>query len=335
MCKFHNEIDTPNLKTSWEMSSEEPAYKAWETKAKLVHRYMNVKGLTRRQVTDGSVENEEQSNRRYRASEHEQVAAQKLVIYETAKAWSESKYAVKQHVAAKILNTMESKSVAETLIDARGWMMKFQMPSVSIPVPMKKLLVSYFNEKIKVSPEGALVRLLALPEYRMDVFMQYVMTAGRVRGYFAQLKKYKDKKNLGSQGKVPEAFAVGGESTQDFYIDKSDGDKRYGSVKDLVRLILKRGISAETKSKLKKYGKEILVAMLVCDDEKEMDKADGDNVSDELFDEMCSEFHMQYSGLEYEDEGGDDGDELTGSGAVNEDYENDDLEDWMCEAVED
>ena len=49
---------------------------------------------------------------------------------------------------------------------------------------------------------------------------------------------------------------------------------------------------------------EILVVMLVCDDEKEMDKAEGDNVSDELFEKMSSEFHMQYSGLEYEDEGG-------------------------------
>ena len=75
-----------------------------------------------------------------------------------------------------------SPSLSRMEVGRKGWAVKKSLPSVSFPLPMKKLMLVYFNEEPKISAETAQKRILALPQYVNDVFVEYVVTAERIKG---------------------------------------------------------------------------------------------------------------------------------------------------------
>ena len=156
--------------------------------------------------------------------------------------------------------------------------MEKALPSVSFPLPIKKLLLTYFNEIPRTSPEDAVRNLRGHVDYPQDVFVEYVVTAGRVKGYFSRFKKHKDDKKLGRNTPCP-VEACGGVAASK-YTDPASG-KTLSNVPDLAREVMRRGILGLSFGRIKEVHKRpALVAMLLEDDEGTQ-LGDGENGREE------------------------------------------------------
>jgi len=99
--------------------------------------------------------------------------------------------------------------------DAYGWLWKHSLPSVVFPSTMKRLLIKFFNEIPHVSPEGAILRLKALPQHRLDVFVEFLLTPIRVMRHFTTPNKHRKDQKIASNMPLPEHIAdIEGDNSQ-------------------------------------------------------------------------------------------------------------------------
>ena len=160
--------------------------------------------------------------------------------------------------------------------DAHGWLWKHSLPSVVFPSTMKRLLIKFFNEIPHVSPEGAILRLKALPQYRLDVFVEFLLTPMRVMRYFTTLNKHRKDHKIASNMPVPEHIAdIEGDNSQ---------HQGIGNKPKLAALICRRKISFLKPSQLCKpsFDRRVLVQMLLDDDAK-LEDNHGSKFEEEAF----------------------------------------------------
>ena len=170
---------------------------------------------------------------------------------------------------------------------------KAQPSSVVFPVPMKRLLVACFNEIQHVSPEGAMLRLKALPQHRLDVFVEFMLTPVRVMRHFTTLNQHRKDNKIGSREPVPLSIA-----------DSAADASEYKGIKDKKKLaeeIVRRGISILPKSKLckKTFPREILIQMLVDDDGPD---EENDGFEEEDFGDRLGAFYNSVGVLDNDDD---------------------------------
>ena len=240
------------------------------------------------------------SKRRFRQSETCTIGPHMRMVYDTAEAWSKETSDAAKKVGLTILHTPEHASVAEMDFDAYGWLWKHSLPSVVFPSTMKRLLIKFFNEIPHVSPEGAILRLKALPQYRLDVFVEFLLTPMRVMRYFTTLNKYRKDHKIASNMPVPEHIAdIEGDNSQ---------YQGIGNKPKLAALICRRKISFLKPSQLCKpsFDRRVLVQMLLDDDAK-LEDNHGSKFEEEAFEEDFGAYYNSRGALENEGDADSDG----------------------------
>ena len=241
----------------WSCNTSDPEYLAYEKLLKAKPTPMKFIDISRRDPLAKKVKeentNKDGTTRRFRQSERQAIGLHLAMMYNTAEAWSARKADDARKVGETTFLTAEPASVSEMEFDPHGWLGKHSLPSVVFPVHMKRLLIAYFNEIPHVSPEGAILRLKALPQYRLDVFVEFMLTPMRVMRYFTTLNQHRKDNKIGSKEPVPLSIA-------DSVVDASE----YKGIKDKKKLadeIVRRGISILPKSKLckKNFPREVLI----------------------------------------------------------------------------
>jgi hypothetical protein len=66
-------------------------------------------------------------------------------------------------------------------------------------------LLAAFNKKPRVSPELALKMLQSRPEYAFGIFVEFVVTTTRAKGYFGRFMKHRNENGVDLNGDVSEA----------------------------------------------------------------------------------------------------------------------------------
>ena len=145
--------------------------------------------------------------------------------------------------------------------------MKKATPPVHIPLRrLRQELLKLFNRKNPyIQPEEAVAHLLAIEEYRNDVFVEYCITAARVKAFFGSLLA--KKKKLYKNCDVLPLDAVEG-TTKVTYGQCKNRD-------ELLHLVRSRNILAGT---LQRKTVADLVTLLTEDDNA---KADAENDLDQ------------------------------------------------------
>jgi hypothetical protein len=300
----HTDIVTPTMKTAWSCRTDSNEYLAHEKLLKGKPQAMDFVDIHRREPSDKKTKtqdvNNDGSKRRFRQSETRLIGQHMRMIYDTAEAWSKATSDAAKKVGLTILHTPEHKSVEEMEFDAYGWLWKHSLTSVVFPSPMKRLLIQFFNEIPHVSPEGAILRLKALPQYRLDVFVEFLLTPMRVMRYFTTLNKYRKDHKMASNMPVPEHIAeIEGDNSQ--YQGISNKPK-------LAALICRRKISSLKPSQLCKpsFDRKVLVQMLLDDDAK-LEDSHGSKFEEEAFEEDFGAYYNSRGALENEDDADSDG----------------------------
>ena len=109
-----------------------------------------------------------------------------------AEQWANEKHEDDVKDAAAAFTTPEDSSVKQYVTGGKYWALKKNVPTVQISNRMANQLRLMYNEQNPhVSPEGAAVRLLALPEYRQSLYVKHVITADKIKVFFGGLKKKK------------------------------------------------------------------------------------------------------------------------------------------------
>jgi hypothetical protein len=289
----HNDLETPGLRTKWAGSSSDDAYKKWVEKEVFVPKKWKEKGVFSREYKPPRKQTAERDSSKS-GGVVEAVSAYRKTMASATQKWAASAHATSEGASAKMMagRSLHSPSGTER-VPTSGWAVKKPLPSVSFPMPMKKLLLTYFNVIPRISPEDAVKRMRA--ENPADVYIEYVVTAGRVKGYFSRFKKHKDDKQIGRSAPCPEE-ACGGEAQMQY--------NGCGDVSKLAKEIRKRGIGFGTLQSIKQLGKGTLIGMLLENDEGK--DAAGENRVEE---EHGLEMGRIFGALGDLEEGGDEGDD--------------------------
>jgi hypothetical protein len=122
-----------------------------------------------------------------------------------AEQWANEKHDDDVKDAAAAFTTPEESSVKQYATGGEYWALKKNVPTVQISNRMANQLRLMYNEQNPhVSPEGAAVGLLALPEYHQSLYAKHVITADKIKVFFGGLKKKK------VNGVVPELHRQAG-----------------------------------------------------------------------------------------------------------------------------
>ena len=70
-----------------------------------------------------------------------------------------------------------------------------------------------------MSPDQSLARLKADLQFISNVFIEYFVTATRIKGYFGRLKRYREDKLGGNEDKNIPATVAGGDPNAESYKD--------------------------------------------------------------------------------------------------------------------
>ena len=286
----HNNLVTETLRTSWSCHTDTPEYVAWLQVSGFAPVPYKFTDRFRRQAKFLFKKEEIDPKRRSRHAENKPASAHRRMILTTAASWTGKLVKSSKEFCKKVLSTPETASIANLPFEPRGWMMKRYLPSICMPKPMKVLLLEYFNEYPHVSPYGALLRLLALNQYRNDVFVMYVLTPMRIKGFFGTMLAYKKKHKIAKNTPVP-VIAAGAATTAIVYGDLTNQEL-------LAKEIIRRGISSTCKSRLVKMGRPVLVGMLQENDRACME-GDGDDIQQELFEEALVAHYSEMNGLNF------------------------------------
>ncbi len=117
----------------------------------------------------------------------------------------------------------------------------------TIPVSVKRDLIPLFNLRPKLSPEQARVKIMAMTSYEHNVYIDYFVTAAKIKQYFQTLANYRKEKKIPEDAPVDEN-AAGCDSA-----DTLDRYKNLFKIDELQHEIKQRGLSYEAqafKSKL-------------------------------------------------------------------------------------
>jgi len=212
----------------------------------------------------------EKNRRRVLKSENASVSDYRKTLVEAARDWSSSQHAMAKSETKRMLKKAEYSSTKSMVVVSKGWAHKHSLPSVQFHRGIKLHLIDCFNKKPHMSPDQALHSLKGLPQYANDVFVEYFVTATRIKGYFSRLKKHRDT-NLKAEDDVPRSVA-GEETSKDEYKDiKKKGD--------LKAEIIRRNIHVDRFSSLKKSQ---LVDVLLQHDKEYGDAEDAIDVEEDF-----------------------------------------------------
>ncbi len=118
---------------------------------------------------------------------------QKTLIH-CAKEWALEDYHTHCYNDSILFKKAEYGATKTVALKTKGWAMKKAPPAVHFPERIRQELLILFNQKDPyVQPEEALAHLRAMPEFRNDVFVEYCVTAARIKAYFGSLLTKKKK----------------------------------------------------------------------------------------------------------------------------------------------
>jgi len=203
-------------------------------------------------------------------SENAAVSQYRKTLVEAARDWSSSQHAMAKSETKRMLKKAEYSSTKSMVVVSKGWAHKHSLPSVQFHRGIKLHLIDCFNKKPHMSPDQALHSLKGLPQYANDVFVEYFVTATRIKGYFSRLKKHRDT-NLKAEDDVPRSVA-GEETSKDEYKDLKQKD-------DLKAEIIRRNILVDRFGSLKKSQ---LVDVLLQHDKEHGDAEDAIDVEEDF-----------------------------------------------------
>jgi hypothetical protein len=138
----------------------------------------------------------------------------------------------------------ETRNISVT---TKGWAKKRQCPPTRIPWSVKRDLIPLFNIRPKLSPEQARVKIIAMTQYENNVYIDYFVTAAKIKQYFQTLANYRKEKKIPADAQV-DANAAGCDSA-----DPLDRYMNLYKIDELLHEIKQRGLSSApqaSKSKL-------------------------------------------------------------------------------------
>ena len=72
---------------------------------------------------------------------------------------------------------------------------------------VKRDLIPLFNMRPKLQPEQARVKIIAMTKYEYNVYIDYFVTAGKIKQYFQTLMNYRKEKKIPEDAPVDENAA--------------------------------------------------------------------------------------------------------------------------------
>ncbi len=122
-------------------------------------------------------------------------------------------------------------------VNTKGWAKKRQPPPTRIPMSVKQDLIPLFNSRPFLSAEQCRVKIMAMERYQNNVYVEYFVTAPKIKQYFQTLLSYRKVNNLSVNTPLGEDAAG---------CDSADTLDRYNNLFHLDELQLevqKRGLS--------------------------------------------------------------------------------------------
>jgi hypothetical protein len=161
--------------------------------------------------------------------------------------WSRVDYEENQTDVKQTGRREEYKATRKISVTTKGWAKKRQCPPTRIPMSVKRDLIPLFNMRPKLQPEQARVKIIAMTKYEYNVYIDYFVTAGKIKQYFQTLMNYRKEK------KIPEDAPVDENAAGCDAADPLDRYKNLFKIDELQHEIKQRGLPYEaqaSKSKL-------------------------------------------------------------------------------------
>ncbi len=115
-------------------------------------------------------------------------------MIECAQEWANDDYQTQCYNESILFHKPEYAETKSRIFKSKGWAMKKATPPVHIPLRLWQELLILFNQKNPhIQPEEAVAHLMAMDEFRNDVFVEYCITAARVKVFCGSLLAKKKK----------------------------------------------------------------------------------------------------------------------------------------------
>ncbi len=145
----HGGIDTPKYSTQETFTTTENRYVKWTRDTDFEPTHWDMEGLhicrPKKQVLDSGKHGPETVSKKKK--EHAKVSAFQQDIIKFANEWAYLDYTKDSDIETTYFKKLEQTETLEIVIDSLGWARKKQLPSVSIPPPIKNELVTLYNVK--------------------------------------------------------------------------------------------------------------------------------------------------------------------------------------------
>ena len=277
-------------KTRWSMTTEDDKYTKWVREAEFKVQRMSPYEC-HPCIPDHNSRADAPYKGRMFKSQMQAVTSYRKVILETARDWSQHEAEIQKEQDKDTLKLPELPETKEIRLKTKGWMTKKSTPAIQTPLAIRKVLVRHFNQRNPhMSPDESRDHLLAMDEYRNDIFVQYFMTPARIKQFFGKLLKYKKDK------KIPTNEDVGEEAAG---MESSSGSGEYKNIRGVQALrmeIRSRNLVVHRLSTMKKAD---LIAVLKQND-KDLLEGCGDGEAEEAVDVQYATEEAGKGGLDPE-----------------------------------
>jgi hypothetical protein len=268
---YHGGITTPHMQHVFQTDGD--MYKSWladtnfipaECTLLLEHRCHQDKFKKANSSTKGV-------KPRFSRRKMSPISEYQKTLVECASEWAMDDYQTECYNESLLFQKpSEYAETATRNLKTRGWAMKKAPPPVHIPLRVRQELLKLFNQKNPyVQPEEALAQQVVMDEFRKDVFVEYCITAARIKAFFGALLTKKKKMYKNCDTLPPDAVEG---TTQEMYGQCTKKD-------ELLYLVRLRNI--QTQGALQRKTVVELVALLTEDDQEKADAANNDLDQDE------------------------------------------------------